>query len=281
MKTAVILPAAGSGTRFADPSRVAKGKNKIEIDLAGRPVFMCAIEMFSQRNDVAQIILAVHPEHLETFKFRWGDKVAFHDVQLIAGGTVGRWETVQRALEVVSDECSHVAVHDAARPMTPQLLIDRVFTAAENHSAVIPGLRVSHTLKRVENAPSQNDHTDQDRRLDAILGSTEADLSIWSVIETIPRADLFEVQTPQIFERALLQRAYAALDPQAGSNITDDAQLIELIGEPVHLVEGSTLNIKLTYATDADLAAAYLQASHQKQAAELGRRRLFTDDDED
>lgn len=281
MKTAVIIPAAGTGTRFSETSGLANQKvNKIEFDVAGKPLFLHVVELFLKRGEVSQIILAVNPDRLESFKFRWGDKLAFHDVALVAGGTTERWETVRKALDHVGDDCTHAAVHDAARPLASRSLIDRLFEASGHYSAVIPGLPVGNTLKLV--ASKQTQEQDDTDPLDAILGpASEAQVPVRRVIETVDRANLYEVQTPQIFELSLLRRAYAELNEQMPCKVTDDAQLVEAIGEPVYIIEGDPTNLKVTHAADIQLVELFLHARQQHEAASLGRQRLFGDDDDD
>ncbi len=275
MKISVILPAAGLGKRFAD----AEGRNKIELDLAGKPVFLRALELFLNRPTVGQIILAVNPDALEDFQFRWGDKLAFHGVTIVAGGRVERWETVLRALAAVRDSCTHAAIHDAARPLTSAALIDRVFEAATRYPAVIPGLPVASTLKRLAAVTSPLDADP----LDTILGSAGAKkIEVKQVVATVDRADLVEVQTPQIFELSLLKRAYEPLvsGKRDGRGITDDAGLVEALGETVHVVAGESTNLKITRPEDLKLAQAYIAANDQKTASAMAKKRLFKDEDD-
>jgi 2-C-methyl-D-erythritol 4-phosphate cytidylyltransferase len=296
MKIAVIIPAAGLSRRFQEPTTGAHltpgveslkprdsarhvGKNKIERDLCGKPVFLRSVELFLKRPAVAQVLLAVNPDALDDFRFRWGDKLAFHGVTLIPGGRAERWETVLQALAQVEPDCTHAAIHDAARPLASAKLIDRLFAAAEKFPAVIPGVPVSATLKRVADSASPPDDADP---LDAILGSAGKPVVRYQrVIETVPRRDLIEVQTPQIFELELLRRAYAQITTGkvAAAGITDDAGLVESLGETVTVVEGETTNFKITRPEDFDLAQAYVGAIEKTQAAALAKKRLFADEE--
>jgi len=281
----VILPAAGAGTRFARGSGnggdgLAGGPSKIEMELAGKPVFLHAVELFIRRGDVSQVIVAVAPDKLDDFRFRWGDKLAFLDAELVAGGETDRWQTVMQALKAVSSGATHIAVHDAARPLTSDALIDRVFDAAKRFPAVIPACDVGATLKRVEVDNTAQAEYDP---LDAILGVADKnEPTIRRVVTTIDRRNLVAVQTPQVFDAVLFRRAYlrlaeGVLDPQG---ITDDAQLIEALGEPVRVVEGETTNLKITYPGDAELAEALLSKRGNARATDLAKKRLFGDDDE-
>jgi 2-C-methyl-D-erythritol 4-phosphate cytidylyltransferase len=253
MKIAVILPAAGRSRRFGSAG------SKLEASLSGRAVMLRAVELFSGRAAVEQIIVAAPPDELDTFKFKWSDKLAMLGATVVAGGTIERWETVRNALAALNDDITHVAVHDAARPVTDPAMIDRVFEAAGKHNAVIPALPVSSTLKRVDAEPLADSEAHDP--LDAILGSAgKATLNVHRVVETVPREGLWIAQTPQVFERKLLQRAYDQIASLSGgggvdtSNITDDAGLIEALGERVVAVAGDALNVKITVPEDLKFA---------------------------
>lgn len=283
MQIAVILPAAGMSKRFHAQTGVADpaSKSKIEYDLAGKPVFVRALELFDNRPRVAQIIIAVNPDTVDEFRFRWADKLSFFGVSIVAGGKAERWETVLKALDAVKSSCTHVAVHDAARPLTSSKLIDRVFDAAEKFPAVIPGLPVSATLKRVANDDAAAKKSADP--LDAILGGPDKTVTPpRRVVGTVDRSDLVEVQTPQVFEISLLRRAYAPLreGKLSGKGITDDAGLIESLGEPVYVVDGEATNLKITRPDDLKLAEAFVRTYEQQAAVATAKKKLFADDDE-
>jgi 2-C-methyl-D-erythritol 4-phosphate cytidylyltransferase len=277
MKISVILPAAGKSTRFGEA-----GKSKIETELAGRPVFVRSIQLFNNHPDVGRVIIAVRPDQLDAFKLRWGDQLAFHHVEAVAGGMTERWETVRNALLRINDDTTHIAVHDAARPLTSRKLIDRVFAAAADHNAVIPGSPINATLKRV--ADIEGGPQVAADPLDAILGSAgKPDAPSRRVVETVSRANVVEVQTPQVFEIDLLRRAYAQIE--AGkvdpSVITDDAGLVEAMGEPVVVVDGESTNLKITRPEDIQLAEAILSVTMRQDKAQAARKRLFADEDDE
>jgi len=288
LEIAVILPAAGTGTRFAASvggDLEPDARSKLEHSLAGQPVFMHAAKLFLNRTDVGQIIIAVNPDDIEAFRFRWGDKLGIHGIKIIAGGKTERWETVLLALDAVPETCTHVAIHDAARPLASHGLIDRLFQAARYFPAVIPGIPVTSTLKQV--AKDLTDLPTAPDVADAILGTDDTpQLRLSRVVKTVERAGLVQVQTPQVFEINLLKRAYAqitgtALDVATRESITDDAMLVELLGELVHVVEGESTNLKITHHDDLALAQAWLSMSRRAQSASLGPKRLFADDEDD
>ncbi|MEM9881809.1 MAG: 2-C-methyl-D-erythritol 4-phosphate cytidylyltransferase [Planctomycetota bacterium] len=273
MQVAVILPAAGLGRRFSAGS--VASRSKVEFELAGKPVFLHTIEAFRAVAEVTQIILAVSPNGIDEFRFRWEDALVFSQVQLVAGGRAERWETVKLALAAVDPACSHVAVHDAARPLVSPTLIERVFAAAERLPAVVPGLPVSSTLKRVGGEAAAPASADP---LDDLLGvdsSPTADAR--PVLETVPRDGLYAIQTPQVFAADLLRRAYAQDLSRLAA--TDDAGVVEALGETVHVVEGDPTNLKITHPADAELAAAILAPRREKTATKKAVD-LFDDEDD-
>lgn len=286
MRIAVIIPAAGVGKRFnqaltANQSSPAdSGKSKIELEIARKPVFIHSIELFQTRVEVQETLLAVNPDGVDAFKFKYADRLGLHGVRIVPGGVTERWETVLRALEKVSDGITHVAVHDAARPLASPDLIGRVFKAAKAYPAVIPGQAVAGTLKRatlVENPASADP-------LDAIFADSEAGpaIKIHKVSQTVDRSQLFEIQTPQVFEIGLLKRAYRQITDGklTGKGITDDAGLVEALGEPVHLVEGEPTNLKITLPSDLTLAELILRSRAPKDPFDKPRKKTFLDDDE-
>jgi 2-C-methyl-D-erythritol 4-phosphate cytidylyltransferase len=247
IRVSVIIPAAGSSRRY--------GMDKLGQDLGGRALLLRTVELFTKRDEVRSIIVAGPPDDLEGFRDRFGAQLGFHGVQIVAGGRVERWETVKNALAAVPGDATHVAVHDAARPGASDELIGRVFEAAKVHPAVIPGLAVADTLKRVGEEAVRAE--EEDAVADLILGdSAEAATIKGRVVQsTVDRTNLVAVQTPQVFEIGLLRRAYAQPDL---SGATDDAGLIERLGEKVVVVDGEFRNLKITVPADLSLMRTML-----------------------
>lgn len=221
---AVILAAAGRSSRFGDARR-----KKPFIDLKGRPVWVRSLEPFAHHKEVMQCLVVVSPDDLDWFKEKFRPNLAFMNVDLVAGGKE-RADSVQNALARVRSDIDFVAVHDAARPLITRSWIDAVFSAAVQSGAAIPAFSISSTIKRVENG---------------------------TIIETVPRDQLWGAQTPQVFERQLLLDAYAKRD---GFVATDEAQLVERLGRPVTVVECSALNLKITTQEDFRMAEHLLNA---------------------
>lgn len=247
MKVSVIIPAAGGGSRF--------GGDKLSRDLRGRPVLVRTIEAFTRRDEVTQIIVAGPPDDFDAFVDRFGSVLGFHGVVLVKGGRTDRWESVTLALESVSPDATHVAVHDAARPCVSQDLLDRVFEAAARLDAVMPGVEISSTVKEVDRDRARDVAT-SDALADAILGEeTASTIEAMPVIRTVPRQSLILAQTPQVFRADLLAKAASS---GAMTGVTDDASAVAQLGVDVHVVPGDSRNIKITRPEDLDLAAAIL-----------------------
>jgi 2-C-methyl-D-erythritol 4-phosphate cytidylyltransferase len=260
MRVCVIIPAAGASSRYAAAGGL---RSKIDEDLGGRPVLQRTVELFTNVDCVHAIIVAGPAEGFDEFVARHGDKLGLLGVKLCRGGRAHRWETVKAALALVPAEATHIAVHDAARPITPPELIERVLSAAESHPAVIPAIDVPDTIKRASAAVA--DQTIDP--FDAILG-VGAKASYRRIEGTIPREGLVLVQTPQVFEAGLLRRAYG----QADLSSTDDAGLVERLGEAVVMVEGDPRNLKIT--RPADLQAVRLLGGFKGPAERAVHKRF-------
>jgi len=238
----VIIPAAGRSSRFGGV------RSKLDEDLGGRPVLQRTVELFVKRPEVRSVVVAGPLEGYDEFLAMHGDKLGLMGVTVCEGGEAHRYETVANALAHLEEGATHIAVHDAARPCASIELIDRVFECAKKHDAVVPGVALSDTLKRVSVQTHKDEEVDP---LDAILGDAgKPGTDVRTVEQTVSRENLVRVQTPQVFRAALLRRAYA----QGDLSSTDDASLVEKLGERVVVVEGDPMNIKITRRGDLDHA---------------------------
>ncbi len=223
---AAVIVAAGPGSRFG-------GKRKKQfVDVAGRAVFMRSIEVFAERDDVKQILLGIAREDEEIVSVKWGVNLKFFNVKTYFGGDE-RFETVARAVELIAEDIDMVAVHDACRCCVTAKLVDEVIAAALKTGAAIPACPVAATIKQV-------------------AGGT--------IVRTVDRSDLYEAQTPQVFEVSLLKKAYENLKDIDRSGISDDAQLVEALGKKVAIVEADSSNIKITRKSDVAIAEAILKS---------------------
>lgn len=253
MKFCVIIAAAGASTRYEAAGGL---RSKLDEDLGGKPLIQRTVETFTKfepREGTIVSMIVAGPgkaEDFAEFKQRHADRLGIFGAKLVPGGVTHRWETVKAALAVVPEECTHVAVHDAARPCVSFEMLDRVFHAALTYPAVIPAVEVPDTVKRVEETGEAMGGADP---VAAILGAAPK-VPLRVVKETLRRAGLMLVQTPQVFEKGLLTRAYA----QADLSSTDDAGLVERLGERVVVVAGEARNIKVTLPADLGLARLIL-----------------------
>ena len=223
---AAIICAAGPASRFG-------GKRKKQfVDVAGRAVFLRSVELFANRDDVKQMLLAISPEDEELVTVKWGANLKFFNVKICFGGAE-RFETVSKALELVKETIDLIAVHDAVRCCVTEKLVDEVITSAAKNGAAIPACPISATIKEVKDK---------------------------TIIKTVDRAGLYEAQTPQIFEASLLKKAYAKIVKIDKSKISDDSQLVEALGEKVAIIESDSSNIKITRQSDIAIAEAILKS---------------------
>lgn len=238
---AVILPAAGRSTRFSD-----KHYKKPFVPLANKPVWLHSAERFVNRADVKQTLVVVSPEDMEHFRLKFSANTTILGIDVVEGGAE-RADSVAKALARVKPDIEYICIHDAARPCLADEWITAVFEAGVKSGAAILAIPVAGTLKRVSAANT--------------------------VEETVPRTGLWEAQTPQVFARQVLLEAHAK---RGDFNATDDAQLVERIGQQVTVVPGSPINFKITTREDLRLAEQALKALPKPK---LTGGHPFADDD--
>jgi 2-C-methyl-D-erythritol 4-phosphate cytidylyltransferase len=223
---AAIICAAGASSRFGSK------RKKPFVDVAGRATFMRSVELFADRDDVKQILLAIAPEDEELVSVKWGPNLQFFNTKICFGGTE-RFDTVKNALELVKDDIDLIAIHDAVRCCITKKWTDEVIEAAAKTGAAILACPVTATIKEAKNN---------------------------TIIKTVDRAGLYEAQTPQVFKAELLKKAYDNLKNLDKSKISDDSQLIEALGRKVSIVETDSSNIKITRQSDIAIAEAILKS---------------------
>ena len=232
---AVLLPAAGSSSRFGSGSGTA---DKLLVDLGGQSVLRRSVALFAVRPEVAHVTIVTAPERFDTYRREIEGLVPEKSLNFITGGRE-RWESVLfglRQLAGLPTAPEFVAVHDAARPLCPQEVIDQAFEAAAKVGASLPCVPEPATLKR--------------RSADG------------TVQETVDRRGLFQAQTPQCFRLKSLLASYELLLQQNRvADLTDDAQVFERTGHPVAITPGSPLNLKITTPEDLALARAILASN--------------------
>lgn len=223
---AAIICAAGVGSRFGGK------RKKAFVDVAGRAVFLRSVELFSNRDDVKQVLLGISPDDEELVDVKWGPNLKFFGVKTFLGGAE-RFDTVIKGLELVKDDIDLIVVHDACRCCVTEKLIEASIAAAAKSGAAIPACPVTATIKEAK---------------DNII------------IKTVERTCLYEAQTPQVFSAKLLREAYENLKNLDQSKISDDAQLVEALGHKVTIVEADSSNIKITRQSDIAIAEAILRS---------------------
>ena len=221
-RTAVLVPAAGRG------ERLGPGAPKALRHLGGVPMLVHAVRALAASRSVDIVVVAAPADDVDEVSAMLADQGESAEVIIVSGGET-RQGSVARALIALPDDVDVVLVHDAARPLIPVELVSAVVTAVRGgHAAVVPGLAVVDTIKRVN---AEND-----------------------VEGTIDRSTLRAIQTPQGFTSAVLQQAHA----QAEDDATDDAGLVERMGIPVHVIPGHEEAFNVTRPFDVLVAEAVL-----------------------
>lgn len=211
---AVLVPAGGLGTRLG------RRTPKQYLQVGGATILARTLTHFVRHPDVRAIVVAAPAEHLARTR-RLVARSGRRPVEVVAGGAT-RQESVWQALQAVPGDVDVVLVHDAVRPFIDRRLIDAVVAAAAAHGAAICALPIAETVKRVRDA----------------------------VVETtLDRSGLWAVQTPQAFRAALLREAHDKARRE-GLVATDDAMLVEWLGQPVRVVPGLAGNVKITTPED-------------------------------
>jgi len=221
-----IIVAAGSGTRMA-------GADKLFTEVAGQPLLAHAIAPFQECASIERIVLVMASLNLKRGR-DLVERYGFTKATALVKGGERRQDSVRLGLEALGG-CDYVAVHDGARPLVTPELIARGLEAARETGAAAPALPIADTVK--EAGPNG------------------------IVLRTLDRSRLWAVQTPQVFRYELLLRAHREIT----ADVTDDAAMVEALGEPVRLFEGSRANIKVTTVEDLTLIEA-LTAAPIKQA---------------
>ena len=229
MKVVAIIPAAGLGTRMAPPGK--KGQpSKQFFEINGAPILIHTLRVFARNQQISRIVVALRKSEMERVRSQLEKEKLAAKVDMVEGGE-HRQNSVANALaHLNAGKDDIILVHDAVRPFVDDEIITNVVREAEKHGAAIAGLPASDTIKQVERAAEG-----------ALITST------------IPRERVVQAQTPQGFRYELIKRAFdsALADGYVG---TDEASLVERMGEEVWVVMGSARNIKITTPADMELA---------------------------
>ncbi len=229
MNYTVVLPAAGSG------KRMKADKNKLLLELSGKPIFLYTLEVFQRDPNCDGIWLAVKEQERELIE-SYVKRYDMTKVQGYATGGMERQDSVRACLEAIPP-CGVVLVHDAARPFIDREVIARLVEAAKVSGAAIAGVPVKDTIKKVDNG---------------------------IISETVDRNQLWMIQTPQAFRYPLILKAAQAARND-GFMGTDEAMLVERLNYPVAIVESTYENIKMTTPDDLIYGKAILESRLQEE----------------
>lgn len=222
MKVQVIIAAGGTGQRM---NTVLP---KPLLLLGGEPVVVRTLRVFDSHPLVSGAVLVVHEDHLEAYRQAVRAAGFSHKVEVIPGGET-RTASVRRGLQFMDEDTDIVIVHDSVRPFVTAGMIDEGVAAAIGEKAAAAGVPVKATVKLV----------------DPLSGF---------VRETLDRSLAWEIQTPQIFDRRLIDEAY-----RGDGEATDDAGLVERAGYRVKVYMGDYRNIKITTPEDMEIAEVLLK----------------------
>lgn len=240
-RVVAVVPAAGRGERFGD------SRNKVFATLVDRPLLAYTLGVLETSDVVDEVLLTLGPgeedfcrrEVLEPFELR--------KVTGVIRGGASRQESVSLALRHLGTGADLVLVHDGARPLVPLQLVGDVVGGGASLGAVAAALPARDTIKRASPASG--------------FGGPIM------VAENLNRSGLWQVQTPQLFWRDLIQMAYLRAE-SGGWSATDDAELVARLRHPVYLWPGSEENLKVTTPLDIVLARAILEERARRRRAE-------------
>ncbi len=226
MAVIVLIPAAGTG------SRMGAGVNKQYLALADRPVLAHTLSIFQNHPIVDEILVISPRDEIDFCRNEVVERYAFNKVRAVVEGGKERQDSVRNGLGALEAEPTDVVlIHDGVRPFFPPQLIGSVITGAQAGGCIV-AVPVKDTIKEV----------DQGR-----------------IVGTPPRGSLWQAQTPQAFPFAIIREAHAKAFKE-GFRATDDASLVERLGYPVGVVQGSYRNFKITTPEDLVMARAFIGA---------------------
>jgi 2-C-methyl-D-erythritol 4-phosphate cytidylyltransferase len=202
------------------------GFDKLFAPLCGQPVIAHSIAACEAAPSVSEIVLVGRTESLAELNGLVSRR-NFRKVSAVVVGGRRRQDSVACGLEALGSAAEFVAVHDAARPLVRPELIERIYDAARTYGGAASGVAVVDTLKRVG-------------RDQLVVGGVD-------------RAQLFAVETPQIFRRDLLEKAYQLIF-ENGREVTDEISAVEAVGAKVMVVPNDEKNFKITLPSDLPLA---------------------------
>ena len=225
--TAVVL-AGGSGKRMG--TKV----HKQYLMLKGYPVLYYSLKAFQDSSWIDEIVLVSGTGEEEYCQKEIVEKYGFSKVHKIVAGGAERYNSVWNGLQQIKEKDGFVYIHDGARPFVDDAMIERAYSCVEETNACVAGMPSKDTVKIVD----ENQFA----------------------VTTPVRKYVWNVQTPQVFETALITQAYEKLMQHDRENVTDDAMVVEQEMQiPVKLFEGSYCNIKITTPEDLETAKGFIE----------------------
>jgi 2-C-methyl-D-erythritol 4-phosphate cytidylyltransferase len=216
-KHSVIVLAGGSG------SRMKSSVPKQYLELKGKPVLAYSLLAF-ENSFIDEIILVCRKGEEAYCRKEYVEKYHLKKVTSVTPGGAERYLSVQEGLKKI-EHADYIWIHDGARPFVTEELLERLRSAVEEKKAVVPGVRVKDTIKQ----------TDENGK----------------IIATVPRQNLWNVQTPQVFSGELIREAYRKLTKAGIRDVTDDGMVVEkMMEQKVWIVEGDYDNMKITTPED-------------------------------
>ena len=233
-KCSFVLLAGGSG------SRMKADRPKQFLDLLGKPVLQWDLELLLGIKELDRIVLVI-AEEFRTMEFLQPFVDADSRLVFAAPGKE-RQNSVENGLAGVADDCTLVAIHDAARPLVTRESIDKCFADAAAHDAAVLAVPCKPTIKE----------------------SNDGEF----VLKTLDRSKLWDIQTPQILRPQMLRDGFKNANDK-GLAVTDDVSVVELMGKPVKLTVGEYTNLKLTTPEDMIIAETILRDRGERRAGGL------------
>jgi 2-C-methyl-D-erythritol 4-phosphate cytidylyltransferase len=231
MKVSAIVLAAGRSLRLSR-SKISK----VLTPINSKPIIIYSLEILSKHPSVRDIIVVVNEQNLKGITNQISDS-RIRKIRRIVKGGIRRQDSVINALSVLNRDIDFVLIHDAARPFINRNMVSSLIKEAARYGAAIAGVPVKATIKKVK--------------------SKKEKVKSVFVEKTLNRDNLWEIQTPQVFKKDLIVKAYKKF---GRLDVTDDAMLVEKLGEKVRVVLGSYDNIKITTPEDLVVAEAILKS---------------------
>ncbi len=245
-KADAVIVSAGKGQRFM------KGRKKQFHLLAGKPILAHTLDKFETCPLIRSILLVVGQEDMDYCMKEIIEKYHFRKISQIVPGGKRRQDSVKNGIDALSKDVEVVVIHDGVRPFVTKAIIEESIHSAVRFGAVVVAMPVKETIKMA--------HSDG------------------TVLKTLDRESLWQIQTPQSFQAKLIKEAYHKAI-ENGFIGTDDASLVEQLGVKVHILPGSYTNIKITTEEDLMLAHLFLSVSSPndkmkilKEPDQAGRR---------